>query len=60
MAGGTANKTTALYMVALAKISEARKAIEQINQYGGASTDPRHTVADPAIAAAITALQALV
>lgn len=59
MAGGTSGKSTALYMVALAKCRDAIKAIEQINQVGGVVGDPKHTVSDPAITAAIAALQAI-
>lgn len=62
MAGGTANKSSALAMVALAKMAEAKMAIQELSQNGrfGVSTDPRHGArADPAITAAIAALQAL-
>lgn len=59
MAGGTANKGAALLSVALAKIKEAEKAIQQLQQSGSPATDTRHSVAGPAITAAITALQAL-
>lgn len=60
MAGGTANKSTALLLVARSKIKAAEAAIEQLCQSGSPSTDQRHSVSDPAITAAITALQALV
>jgi hypothetical protein len=61
MAGGTSNKSNALIGVALAKLDAARKALEHLNGNGVPAGDPRHAaVADPAITAAITALQALV
>lgn len=62
MAGGTANKTSAAALNALAKIAAAKSAIQELNQTGrfGVAVDPRHAAkADPAITAAITALQAL-
>ena len=59
MAGGTSGKSVSLYLVALARLAEAERAIQQLSQTGGHSADPRHTVSDPAIVAAITALQAL-
>lgn len=61
MAGGTAVKTSALAMTALAKMEDAKQAIQQIVQNGcmGVS-DGRHAAkADPAVTAAIVALQAL-
>lgn len=60
MAGGTSNKTNGSIMVALAKIDAARRALETLNCNGVPAGDPRHAArADPAIAACITALQAL-
>lgn len=59
MAGGTSGKSTTLYMVALARMDEARKAIQQLSQHGGLVGDPRHGISDPAIIAAIAALAAL-
>lgn len=61
MAGGTSGKTGALLLVALAKLDEAKKAIQQLSQHGNpASTATAiHTISDPAITAAITALQAI-
>lgn len=62
MAGGTSGKSTALLMDAMAKLTEAKRYIQQIQQGGAvtaASGNGRHSEADPAIIAAIAALQAL-
>lgn len=62
MAGGTASgKTSAQANAALAAMREAEKAIREIAQNGLMGVaDGRHAAkADPAITAAITALQAL-
>lgn len=62
MAGGTANKTSAAALNALAKMAVAKSAIQELSQSGsfGVAADPRHAAkANPAITAAITALQAL-
>jgi hypothetical protein len=60
MAGGTATKTSVQFQTALAAIEKAKQAVQHVAQYGLPSTDPRHAaVSDPAITAAITALQAL-
>lgn len=64
MAGGLANKNSSVAMDALAKIKRAEQAIQQASQKGllsGSNADPLHgTVFDPAITAAIAALNALV
>jgi hypothetical protein len=60
MAGGTANKSVALLSTALAKMVQAEQAIQQIMQNGVPASDTRHSRSDPAITAAIAALQALV
>jgi len=59
MAGGVAGKSHNLYVVALAKMKDAEKAIHQLQQYGAPASDPRHTNTDTAITAAIAALTAL-
>ena len=60
MAGGTANKSTALAQVALARIKEVSTVLRELQQNGMPIADTRHgTKADPAIVAAIVALQAL-
>lgn len=60
MAGGTSGKSTSLYLVALARMQDAAKAIQQLSQHGGLTGDPRHSaLSDPAIIAAIAALVAL-
>jgi hypothetical protein len=62
MAGGTASgKTSALAATALARIEEAKQALQNIQQCGLLGVaDGRHAAkVDPAITAAITALQAL-
>lgn len=60
MAGGTSGKSVALYQVALAKLAAAEKAVQNLSQRGGVTGDPYHaSVSDPAIVAAITALQAI-
>lgn len=60
MAGGTSGKSSALLLVALAKLEDAKQAVQHIMQNGVPAGDPRHAAkSDPAIAAAITALQAI-
>ncbi len=59
MAGGIANKNTALCSTALAKATEAQALIQKINQNGVAVADSSIAAADTAIAAAIAALTAL-
>jgi hypothetical protein len=60
MAGGTSNKSNALIVTALARLSDVRKVLEDLNGHGVPPGDPRHAAkADPAVTAAITALQAL-
>lgn len=60
MAGGTSNKSNALIMTALAKLTDARNVLLHLNSHGVPAGDPRHAAkADPAITAAIAALQAL-
>lgn len=59
MAGGTANKSVALLNTALARVTEAAQYIQQLQQSGVPPTDQRHSKSDPAITAAIVALQAL-
>jgi hypothetical protein len=60
MAGGTASKSTALAQVALARMKDAAQAIRELAQNGMPPSDPRHAgKADPAVTAAIAALQAL-
>lgn len=60
MAGGTSGKANNLIMVALAKLALAEQVLNHLNCQGVPAGDPRHAnVADPAITAAITALQAL-
>lgn len=61
MAGGTSNKTNAQIVTALARVNDVRKVLEHLNSHGVPAGDPRHGAnADPAVTAAITALQALV
>jgi hypothetical protein len=60
MAGGTSNKTNALIVTALAKVVAVKQVLEHLNGNGVPAGDPRHASnADPAVTAAITALQAL-
>lgn len=60
MAGGTSNKSNALIVTALARVQDVRKVLEDLNAHGVPAGDPRHAAkADPAVTAAITALQAL-
>lgn len=59
MAGGIAGKSHALQAVALARIKDAEKYIQQLSQFGAPATDNRHAKTDTAITAAIAALQAL-
>jgi hypothetical protein len=60
MAGGTSGKTSTSLMAALAAIKEAEKAIHQLVCQGVPAGDPRHAAkSDPAISAAVSALQAI-
>lgn len=60
MAGGTSNKTNGSIVTAIAKLDAAKRALEHLNCNGVPAGDPRHAAqADPAVTAAITALQAL-
>jgi hypothetical protein len=60
MAGGTSNKSNALIVTALARVREVQSVLEHLNGNGVPAGDPRHAAkADPAVTAAITALQAL-
>jgi hypothetical protein len=60
MAGGVAPKGHALLVTALAKMADAKIALQQLSQSGNPALDSRSAKTDTAVAAAITALQALV
>lgn len=60
MAGGTSNKNNTLIVTALARVKECAVVLEHLNCMGVPAGDPRHaSKADPAVTAAIAALQAL-
>lgn len=54
-----AGKAFSLFIDVLARVGELERAIQQVQQSGAVSTDPRMAAVDTAITAALTAINAL-
>lgn len=59
MAGGVAGKAHPLYVTAIAKCTEAIKALQYLQQFGAPAVHGKHAETNTAVSDAITALQAV-